>query len=120
MSKDIKEAFKSCEECQTNAISKMNTDVETVLEDLQLLAPNEVIHLDFCTIVNTNILVLKDKATGWLCEGITKNQTNSSVEKVFLYHFHMSGRVQKVFSNEDPHSETPSPSFCVVMTSPTD
>ena len=79
MSKDIKEAYESCEECQTNAISKMNPDVETVPEYLQLLAPNEVIHLDFCTIGNKNILVLKVKVTGWVSARITKDLTTSSV-----------------------------------------
>ena len=52
MSKDIKQIYYSCEECHTNAISKMNPDTDTVPEDLQLLAPNKIIHPDFCYIEN--------------------------------------------------------------------
>ena len=99
ISKDIKNLYETCKE---NSISKMNKDSEVIPYDLQLLAPNEVIHIDFCQVGNKNVLVLKDKATGWLSAKITKDQTTESVEKVLIAHSNLFWRVHKEVTDDGP------------------
>ena len=99
VSKDIKNLYETCEACKENSISKMNKDCEVIPDDLQLLAPNEVINLDFCQVGNTNFLVLKDKATGWLRAKITKDQTTEYVEKVLVENFNLFGRVHRIVTD---------------------
>ena len=102
ISEGIKNLYETCEACKENSISKINKDSEVIPDDLQLLAPAEVIHIDFCQVGNKNVFVLKDKATGWLSAKITKDQTTESVAKVLIEHFNLFGRVHKVVTNGGP------------------
>mgnify|MGYP003343664427 CR=1 FL=1 len=40
----------SCSPCKRNSISKMQQPVESMPEDLTLVAPNEVLHIDFMAV----------------------------------------------------------------------
>ena len=80
---DIKDHYKSCEECLLHAPSKPSPPHEVIPDSLQLVSPNEIVHLDYCTLGGKDILVLKDKSSGWIYARITKDKSMESSTQVF-------------------------------------
>ena len=62
---DLRNTYKSCEVCLKNAISKPAPHHEVIPSSLELLQPNEVVHIDYMEIGKTNIFILKCKSSGW-------------------------------------------------------
>ena len=60
---DLRSRYKSCNECLTNAISKPSPHHKVTPASLELLQPNEVVHVDYMQIGTTNIFILKCKSS---------------------------------------------------------
>ena len=80
---DLRSTYKSCEECLTNAISKPSPHHEVIPSSLELLQPNEVVHIDYMQIGTTNIFILKCKSSGWTWGRIMKDKTSETTCKIF-------------------------------------
>merc|ERR1712025_507290 len=50
LKEDLKKVYKSCDECLTNSISKPAASYEMIPTSLQVLQPNEIVHLDYCEV----------------------------------------------------------------------
>ena len=72
--KDIEQKYNECKECKENAISKTHK-TEMIPPDLTLLAPGEEIQIDYASFGNRKMIVIKDRASGFLNVVETKNQT---------------------------------------------
>ena len=79
-SKDIEEKYKSCSDCKTESNSKMHK-VEVIPPDLCMLAPSEEISMDYATFGTRKLLIIKDRATGFLDVQETKDQTTQEAMK---------------------------------------
>ena len=78
--KDIEMRYKNCKECKENAISKPHKS-EMIPPDLTLLAPGEEIQVDYASFGNKKMIVMKDRASGFLNVVETKNQTTEEAMK---------------------------------------
>ena len=86
MRADLKEVYKSCEECLINSQSKPQPAYEVTPSPLELLSPNETIYCDYLTLLNKDILVLRDKMSGYIFARITKDKSiASSTETLHEY-----------------------------------
>ena len=99
---DLKLTYKSCNECLTNAISKPSSSYDIIPASLELLQPNEVIHMDYLEIGTTNILTIKCKATGWNWARITPNKTVETTIKKFYQYITTFDRPRLVVSDHGP------------------
>ena len=83
---DLKELYKSCEECLVHSPSKPQPPYETFPSPLKLLSPNEVVYLDYISVLNTDILEIKDKMSGFIYSIITPEKSiQSTIEVVHGY-----------------------------------
>merc|ERR1711954_22709 len=80
---DLKKVYKSCDECLTNSISKPAASYAVIPTSLQVLQPNEMVHLDYCEVNGTDILVVKCKSTDHNWARITPNKTGETTIKMF-------------------------------------
>ena len=80
---DLRTRYKACNECLTNAISKPSPHYEVTPASLELLQPNEVVHVDFMQIGTINIFILKCKSSGWIWGRITNDKTSETARKIF-------------------------------------
>ena len=61
-----------CEGCQREAISKFKKTYEVIPTDMTQLAPAESISIDYASYNNQNILIIKDKSSGFIGAVLTK------------------------------------------------
>merc|ERR1711954_342773 len=80
---ELKQLYKSCEYCLTNAISKTTPAYEVIPSSLHILQPNELVHLDYMEINGQDILVLKCNGTGWNWARMTPNKMSETTVKMF-------------------------------------
>ena len=80
-SADIEQEFKKCLECRVEGISKPNKPCQVLLEDLTILAPAEQISIDFAESGTQDLLIIKDKASGFLEVVKTRDKTTASAIK---------------------------------------
>ena len=53
---------------------------------MELLSPNETVYMDYMSLLNKDILVIRDKMSGYIFARITKDKTiNSTIETVHEY-----------------------------------
>ena len=103
---DLRSRYKSCDECLTNAISKPSPHHKVIPASLELLQPNEVVHIDYMQIGTTNIFILKCKSSGWTWARITKDKTSETTCKVFHKYITSYDRPHLVISDGGPAFST--------------
>merc|ERR1711942_13814 len=64
LKEDLKRVYKTCDQCLTNSISKPKASHEVIPTSMQVLQPNELVHLDYCEVEGKDILIIKCKSTG--------------------------------------------------------
>ena len=80
---ELKDLYKECEECLVHSPSKPQPPYEISPSPLELLSPNETVYLDYMSILNTDILVIKDKMSGFIYSRITKDKSIASTIETF-------------------------------------
>ena len=83
LKEDLRRVYKSCDECLTNSISKPAASYEVIPTSMQVLQPNEIVHLDYCEVDGKDILIVKCKSTGHNWARITPNKTGETTIKMF-------------------------------------
>ena len=83
LKEDLKRIYKTCDQCLTNSISKPKASHEVIPTSMQVLQPNEVVHLDYCEVEGKDILIVKCKSTGHNWARITPNKTGETTVKTF-------------------------------------
>ena len=73
-----------------------------VPDSLELMAPNEVVHLDYMTINKKDVLGIKDKATGWIYARLCKDKTVESSVDVFHRYITAHDRSRLRITDEGP------------------
>ena len=88
---DLHNLYKACQACKRESASKPNTKrYNTVPRDLLEMAPAEEISTDFMSYGSQDILVIKDRQTGYIAAKLCKDKTTkSAVEglKLFFYSY---------------------------------
>ena len=77
MSAEIEQVYKGCEDCLQEGLSKVHKRAIVIPQDLTMIAPGEIVSMDFASIGTKKYLILKDKSTGFLHVKITKDQTTA-------------------------------------------
>ena len=103
---DLRNTYKSCEVCLENAISKPAPHHKVIPSSLELMQPNEVIHIDYMEIGKTNIFILKCKSSGWTWAWITKDKTAETTCQVFEKYITSYDRPSLVLSDCGPAFST--------------
>ena len=75
MREAIRNKYKSCEPCLLHAPSKPDPSYNDLPDDLTLIAPNEVISLDFVDILKRDVLVVKCHSSGFIWARLCKDKT---------------------------------------------
>merc|ERR1711954_594254 len=96
---DLRSTYKSCEVSLENAISKPDPHHEVIPSSLELLQPNEVVHIDYMGIGKVNIFILKCKSSGWTWARITKDKTAETTCQVFHKYITSYDRPRSVISD---------------------
>ena len=68
-------------ECRVEGISKPNKPCQVLPEDLTILAPAEQISMDFAESGSQDLLIIKDKASGFLEVVKARDKTTASAIK---------------------------------------
>ena len=74
ISKDVEQTFLECTGCQREAKSKT---CEVIPPDLTQLAPTESISIDYASYNNQDILVIKDRSSGFIGAVLTKDKSSA-------------------------------------------
>ena len=106
MKEELKNTYKSCEVCLENAISKPDPHYEVIPSSLELLQPNEVIHLHYMEIGKINRFVLKCKASGWNWARVTKDKTAETTCQIFEKYITSYDRPRLVITDCGPAFST--------------
>ena len=76
---EIRGKFSRCEPCLLNSPSKPDPPFNDLPNDLTMIAPNEIISLDFMDILKKSVLVVKDHHSGFICARLTPNKECKTV-----------------------------------------
>ena len=89
LQEDLHNLYKTCQACRRESASKPNTrKYNTVPRDLLELAPAEEISTDFMSYGAQDVLVIKDRATGYIAAKLCKDKTTkSAIEGLKLFFF---------------------------------
>merc|ERR1711867_71949 len=90
INRDIEEKYKQCKECAKNSIRKMEHKAE-VPPQLTYMAPNEELSVDFADIGGHDVLVIKDRLSGWISAFRTRNKKTESACEALEDHFYEFG-----------------------------
>ena len=80
-----------CPGCQREAHSKCKKTYEVIPPDLTQLAPAESISIDYACYNNQNILVIKDRSSGFIGAVLTKDQSSDESVRAMMTWFHSYG-----------------------------
>ena len=101
MKSQLMEKYKSCNECLTNSIQKMEKP-DNLPQDLTAMMPGEQISVDFCDFGSKSILVIVDRVSSHLHAMLSKDKTFESAQKIMLDYFHTLGLPYLVTSDGGP------------------
>ena len=88
ISEDVEKTFLECAGCQREAISKFKKTYEVIPPDLTQLAPAESISIDYASYNNQNILIIKDRSSGFIGAVLTKDQSSAESVRAMMSWFH--------------------------------
>ena len=80
-----------CEGCQREAISKFKKTYDVIPPDLTQLATAESISIDYTSYNSQNILVIKDRSSGFIGAVLTKDQSSAESVRAMMSWFHTYG-----------------------------
>jgi hypothetical protein len=99
MAQQLAEKYDTCGPCKEFSNSKPVKPASVIPESMQFLAPGEQISVDFCVFARTNILLIKDRASGMFWARKTKDQTSDSTIKAIIQWSHQNGLPHEVRSD---------------------
>merc|ERR1712106_441961 len=102
MRTDLKNLYKSCEECLVNSASKPHPSYEVNPSPLELLSPNECIYMDYLTFCKQDVLVFRDKMSGFIWARITKDKSIASSTDALDNYIHTFDRPITIVSDGGP------------------
>ena len=100
--RDLKEAYTQCEQCQLNAIKKMQSKKEIHSNDFVTMPPGEEIHVDYAQYGSENFFIMVDRATGFLQTKRTKDQTTDSAIMALKEWSYTYGKMMTIRSDGGP------------------
>ena len=87
----LEKKYVNCQQCRENAISVHDKPYQVIPEGLDMLAPGEQISVDFCIFNGKNILMIKDRVSGFIWGKVTKNQTSQEAFDAIMSWSHRMG-----------------------------
>ena len=66
INQDVEKTYRECEGCQREAISKVKKTCEVIPPNLTQVAPAESISIDYRSYNNQDILVIKERSSGFI------------------------------------------------------
>ena len=102
MQKDIEGTYTQCQNCKSEAISKIQKRCETRPIFLDQLSPGEILHLDYLEHDGKHIFILCDQYSGWSKYYLMGDMTSQSAIKSLKDYFHNFGLPHKIVSDSGP------------------
>ena len=99
MARQLAEIYDNCGPCKEFSITKPAKPVSVIPEKLMFLAPGEQVSVDFCVYGRKNILVIKDRVSGFFWAKLCKDQTTRSAVEAIICWSHRYGLPHEVRSD---------------------
>ena len=99
MAKQLAAAYDGCESCKVNSMTKPTKEYNVIPQSLSMIAPGEQILLDFCQFARKQIMVIKDRVSGYFWAKVCKDQTTNSAVGAVVECSHRYGLPHEVRSD---------------------
>ena len=88
INKDVETIYRQCERSQWEAASKMKKTCEVIPPNLTQIAPAEYISMDYAVYNNQDIMVIKDRSTGYIAAVLCRDQSKAESVKALMTWFY--------------------------------
>ena len=102
MKSEIRSRFSRCKACLLHSPSKPDPPFNGLPNDLTMIAPNEIVSLNFMDILKKPVLVVKDQHSGFLWARMTSNKETRTFIRFFTRYLHTFDRPSVVLSDGLP------------------